>query len=166
MLTHQLNPNRWSCIATSFAMALDIPVAELIRRIGHDGSEIVSPAKEPAGRRGFHVQECVAVALTLGFAVTPIELFPVSEFEGGHEKVIAFPANATTPDGNWDRLRDHIESSRGVLAGQGSRTMHAVAYECGQLYDPDGPCYPYSQGACEQRHFCAKCLWRLDRIAK
>ena len=54
MLTQQYQPNRWSCMATAFAMALGIEVSKLIDSIGHDGSEIVEAnlELEPL-RRGF-----------------------------------------------------------------------------------------------------------------
>ena len=98
MIQLQHQPNRWSCMATAFAMALDIPVVEFINRIGHDGSEIVCPADEPGGRRGFHSQECITVALGFGLAATQIELFPASQFRGDHKKIIAFPADSKNLD--------------------------------------------------------------------
>lgn len=153
-------------MATAFAMALDVPVAELIDRIGHDGSEIVCPAEEPGGRRGFHSQECITVALSLGLAATQVELFPASLYRGDHKKVIAFPAGAKNLAGNWKRLHEHVRASRGVIAGRTSRHGHAVAYENGMLFDPDGTTYFFTQEACEHRHFYCQCLWRLDRITR
>src|SRR5688572_18522714 len=74
----QVKPNPWSCSITAFAMAIDRPVQELVDLIGHDGSEVVFKGyPEPTNRRGFHFQECIEACLHLGFAVTPIELFPV-----------------------------------------------------------------------------------------
>ena len=74
----QLKPNKWSCAVTAFAMALHVPVQELIQEIGHDGSEIVFPElEEPMRRRGFHSQELIYAAWKRGFTVTPIELMPV-----------------------------------------------------------------------------------------
>jgi hypothetical protein len=164
MLPPQLQPNRWSCVVTSFAMALGIKVDDLIKSVGHDGSEIVSPDQGPAGRRGFHVQECIEIAWLMGFAATEIELFPVSQLVNGHTKMILFPPDAANLDGNWDRFRSHVLSSRGVILGRGPNHGHAVAYENGLVSDPGGTQYHFTQGACEQRHFYCTSLWRLDRI--
>jgi hypothetical protein len=153
-------------MAASFAMALDIPVDEFIHMTGHDGSEIVCPAPEPGGRRGFHSQECISIAFALGFAVTEIELFPASQFPKDHKKMILFPADAVNLDGNWDRFTYHVHTSRGVIAGRSERCYHAVAYENGLITDPAGINYYFTQGACEQRHLYCQNLWRLDRISK
>lgn len=153
-------------MATSFAMALGISVAEMIQLIGHDGSEIIGPAPEPAGRRGFHPQECISIAIENEIAVTEIELFPANQYED-HKKVVVFPANAATLDGNWARFTSHVKSSRGVIAGRNERGVgHAVAYENGFVIDPSGPSYFFTQGACEQHHLYCHNLWRLDRIAQ
>jgi hypothetical protein len=164
MLTPQQQPNRWSCMATAFAIALGIPVEKLVEIIGHDGSEIISPAEEPHGRRGFSAQECIDVALSMGFACTQIELLPALDFPGGFRKLITFPHAATSVGGNWTRFTKHVSSSRGVIAGNGKRHGHAVAYENRLIYDPAGTSFHFTQGACEQRHFYCQMLWRMDRI--
>jgi hypothetical protein len=152
-------------MATAFAMAVDLPVEKLIEMIGHDGSEIISPAQEPAGRRGFSAQECISVALSLGFACTQIELFPGLVYPDGHKKMVVFPHDAKSLDGNWERFKQQIDSSRGVIAGNGQKHGHAVAYEHRTVYDPAGTHFIFTQGACEQRHFYCDKLWRLDRIS-
>ena len=64
----QKQPNRWSCLPTSFAMILDVDVNELIRKIGHDGSEILWPnLEEPYCRRAFHIEEIAMVCYGLGY---------------------------------------------------------------------------------------------------
>ena len=77
----------------AFAMALDMPVADLLAAIGHDGSEIAFPSlPEPLCRRCFHIQELVQVALARGFAATPVELFPVLQpTEAGPHKIGSLP---------------------------------------------------------------------------
>ena len=164
----QVKPNRWSCIPTSFAMALDIPVDEFIQAIGHDGSEIIGPAlAAPAGRRGFHEQECLTVAVTRGFACTPIEFTPASQFLDGQKRPIEFPAGAATFDGNRDRFSRHVNTSRGVVTGMSRRTRHAVAFDHGLICDPDtGAMYCFGFEDCESRGFYASTLWRVDRITQ
>lgn len=147
-------------MATAFAIALGIPVADLIRLIGHDGSEQVQPLPDPAGRRGFHSQECIGVALSLGWACTEIVLFPAQLFSNGATEAIKFAC-----EDNWQRFARHVSRSRGVIEGRVSNHGHAVAYENGLVLDPNGTTYPFSQGACELRHFYCTSLWRLDRTS-
>lgn len=157
-------------MATSFAIVLGIDVKHVLDEIGHDGSLIVNPElAEPNNRRGHHVQECIEACLTRGFAVTPVELFPRLGWAGRFPSMgmpytwdVHFGGNA---EGNWRRFLRHIETSRGVITGQGRSCGHAVAYEHGRVYDPDGGEYDYSRVACEARGFFTQCLWRLDPLA-
>ncbi|REJ65604.1 MAG: hypothetical protein DWQ31_16830 [Planctomycetota bacterium] len=166
----QTKPNPWSCIATAFAMALDIPVAEFFDLVGHDGIEKCFPAlAEPMCRRGLHVQECIAVCLGLGYAVTPVELFPVIQAtpnqnqtsHHGRTVVVTFGKSETD---NWQRFTSLIRSSVGVIQGAGRRCQHAVAYDHGTIFDPDGQQYLYSREACEARSFFTRTAWRVDLI--
>jgi len=156
----QLKPERWMCVPTAFAMALDVPVADLLAAVGHDGSKITFPGlPEPTCRRGFHIQELIAVALSRGFAVTPVELFPVIASADGR-----LTHTVLYPDNNWRRFTDAIRHSRGVIEGGGIRCGHTVAYDHGRIYDPDGPVYDYSRIACEGHQFYTRCAWRIDPI--
>ena len=65
---------------------------------------------------------------------------------------------------NWLRFENTIQNSTGVLEGTGRRCHHAVAYNHGTIFDPDGDQYPYSRTACESRGFVARCAWRIDPI--
>jgi len=160
----QFQPNRWSCLATSFAMALDIPVAQFFDLVGHDGSEILYPElPEPVCRRGIHVQEAIEVAWTLGYSSTPFELFPQSRTSpGGPTHVVKFPT------GNWDRFSSQIGCRKGVIEcvtqiGNG----HAVAFLENVIYDPASPIlYPWSRDAMEQRGLITRSLWCLEARAE
>jgi hypothetical protein len=153
----QIKPQRHLCLPTSFAMALDIPVAALLDEVGHDGSEIVFPdLPEPSCRRGFHVQELIDVALRRRFAVTPVELFPVLAHTDTRHRTLRLD--------NWWRFESVLRNSRGVLDGTGCHCGHAVAYDHGHIFDPDGRDYDYSRGACEARNFFTRCAWRFDNI--
>lgn len=108
---------------------------------------------------GFHPQELVHVCLNHGHAATRVELFPVLRATpDGAEHVVAYP------DDNWVRFTRVIEQSRGVIEGVGRRCGHAVAYEYGHIFDPDGCEYGYSRDACQQHGFFTQYLWRIDRI--
>ena len=147
----------------AFAMALDMPVADLLAAIGHDGSEIVFPSlPEPLCRQGIHNQELIQVALTRGLAVTPVELFPVLQPTevGPFRKIVLYP------DNNWRRFETAIQTSRGLIDGTGARLGHMVAYDYGRIFDPRGPVYDYSRLACEAHQFYTRCAWRIDPIGE
>ena len=147
----------------AFAMALDMPVGDLLAAIGHDGSEIVFPSlPEPLCRRCFHIQELIQVALSRRLAVTPVELFPTLQptDAGPFHKTVLYP------DNNWRRFEAVVQTSRGVIHGTGARLGHTVAYDHGRIYDPRGPVYDYSRLACEAHQFYTRCAWRIDPIGE
>jgi hypothetical protein len=155
----QLKSQRWMCLPTAFAMALDMPVAELLLAVGHDGSKIIFPGlDEPICRRGFHIQELIDIAVARSFAVTPIELCPVMQptEDSMLRHTVAYR------EGNWRRFTNTIAHSRGVIDGAGFRCGHSVAYDHGHIFDPDGPVYDYSRLACEAHRFYTRCAWRID----
>ena len=153
----------WMCMPLSFAMALDMPVADILAAIGHDGSAIVFPTlPEPQCRRCFHVQELIQVALSRGFAVTPVELFPVLQ----PTEVGPFHKTVLYRDNNWQRFEATIRASRGVMDGTGARFGHVVAYDQGRIYDPRGSVYDHSRLACEAHQFYTRCVWRIDPIGE
>jgi hypothetical protein len=159
----QQRPEPWMCMPLAFAMALDVPVADLLEAIGHDGSEIVFPnLPEPLCRRCFHVQELILVALSRGLAVTPVELFPVLQ----PTEVSHFRKTVLYPDNNWRRFEETLRASRGVIDGTGSRHGHTVAYDHGRIYDPKGCVYDYSRLAFEAHQFYTRCAWRIDTIGE
>ncbi len=141
-------------------MALDMPVADVIGEIGHDGSEIIRPGlPEPTCRRGFHPQELIHLCLNHGCAATRVELYPVlRSLPGSDEHLVVYA------DDNWVRFTRAIQQSRGVIEGVGRRCGHAVAYERGRIFDPDGCQYDYSREACQQRGFFTQHLWHIDKI--
>jgi hypothetical protein len=154
-------PERWMCLPTSFAMVLDLPLSAIFDEIGHDGSPITWPdLPEPLRRRGFHPQELVHVCLSHGHAATLVELYPVLRTTpDGSDYIIAYP------DDNWARFTRIIGHSRGVIEGVNHRRCgHAVAYEYGRIFDPEGCEYDYSPAACQQCDFFPQNLWRIDRI--
>jgi len=161
----QAKPTPWSCIGTAFAMVLDISVAEFFGLVGHDGSQIAFPTlPDPMARRGLHIQECIAACLRLGYAVTPVELFPVIQptTPGENNILVLFGEDESA---NWERFGQTIRTSTGVLEGVGRRCLHAVAYDHGTIFDPDGDQYVYSRPACESRGFHLRRAWRVDHLS-
>jgi hypothetical protein len=155
----QLKEKQWQCVPTAFATALDMTLADLLNEIGHDGSEIInSNLPEPFCRKGFHIQELIDACLRYGFAVTPVELYPVTKhYEyyysnfGTNEPVL------------WHRFYLAICSSKGVIECQcDDGKGHAVAYEHGKIYDPDG--YDYWISDLRTHHLTPICAWRIDQM--
>ncbi len=151
----QKKPERWQCAITSFAMVLDVPVADLIAEIGHDGGVFPLGLEQ---RRGFHMQELIDCCLKRGFAATPVEIFPVSL------DVIGRPY-AGHHLGQRDlnlRFYDTLYTTQGVIEGMGIRCGHMVAYDRGCIYDPDG--YEFSSADFNIYNFEPICAWRIDAI--
>jgi hypothetical protein len=134
---HQISPNRWSCLPTSFAMAYELPLEEVIQHIGHDGSEIIHPGlAESYKRRGFHPQELIEVGIDYGFHVTMIEPLPILTTVYGKQILIRGMNEAKIKMGKLFR------KFNGVLTG---KTMegrpHAVCWKDQRILDPNGQTY-------------------------
>jgi hypothetical protein len=118
----QIQPNRWSCILTAFAIILDIDQKDLIKEIGHDGSEEWWPtAKYPYNKRGFHIQELIDCCLRRSYAVTQIEPQPCV-FSPEENKIREI-------DLGEKRFQDILSNNIGVILGKtktGSR--HALSW--------------------------------------
>ena len=145
-------------------MALDISVADFFGLVGHDGSQIAFPTlSDPMSRRGVHIQECINACLALDYSVTPVELFPVIRATPPCDKkiVVLFGDDESA---NWRRFEHTIKTSAGVLEGAGRRCHHAVAFEHGTIFDPDGDRYSYSHPACISRGFHPRRAWRVDHL--
>lgn len=149
-------PDRWSCLATAFAMALEIPLHELISKIGHDGSEIWWPGQpEPQCRRAFHIQEMIDAALSCGYAVTEIQAAPATTPAlGVPYRRIPFSEG---------RVIAYLQGSRGVIdcmvrnTGRG----HAVAWDIDTCFDPNGRTLNENAMLCE---YMVKSFWMLSEI--
>jgi len=165
------SPERGLCLPTSFAMALGLPVKTVLERLGHDGKEVAFLGlPPPICWRGFHIQELIHVALELGYAATPVEVFPqiaAPRYDYANRPVIYGPGDA-----NWDRFTKIVATSRGVITGASilepaGVVGHAVAYENGTIFNPSGGTYEFTGEACCRPHnFFVQTAWRIDRIAE
>jgi hypothetical protein len=141
-------------------MAMGMSLESLLEQVGHDGSEIVFPwLPEPKCRRGFHIQEMIHVATRQGLSVTPYEIVPAIAasdstaqvkvlIDGSHDKRLAM----------FDVI---VNTNRGVITGQGLSCQHAVAFDCGRIYDPEGLKYQYTQENCLRTYFVTQCAWTI-----
>jgi len=114
--------NKRSCLLDSFAHIIRVRPEWLAMIIGHDGPE------------GFHSQECINVALGMGFAVTTVERKPVAQNpEDGSMRLVEF--NHQTAEGRFGWALCHTE---GVLMGRMPFTNkpHAVAWQDPWIHDP------------------------------
>jgi len=157
----QVQPERWQCAVTAFAMALAVPVTDLIGTVGHDGGEIIFPdLPEPTNRHGHSIYELIWAAIDMGYAVTPVPVYPGIK-----------PAPDSTCEHaigteirNWQRFRRHLHGSAGVIECYGPKGNHVVAYDHGRIFDPRGHEFHYLREVCEEKGLYTNCLWRVDRI--
>lgn len=129
----QISPNRWSCTLASFAMALDVPIAELADEVGHDGSEIIFPAlTDPQRRRAFHVQEFIAPCIRRNYA--PVIVEPAPCIGANLMYIYHLPTSEVL-------LTQLMTKFTGVIFGQIRGQMHACAWDKSICYDPAGYCH-------------------------
>ena len=132
-------PSSWSCAAAAAAMVFDCSIESMFRRIGHDGSEIIFPElRDPACRKGFHMQEIIDVALIWNYTMTPIELAPVQTPDGKNEFEITKFHLFKSPQLRYEY---YVKKTRGLIEGIASKFWHTVAYDRGKVYDSRGRIY-------------------------
>lgn len=106
--------NRWSCSVQAASKILGITTDELIKKIGHDGSQIVFPKlPEPMCRAGFHIQEIQDVAAKLGYMVMTIEARPVATPDGIHTREIYTDEYKLSERMHW-----YFDNFNGIAVGQ------------------------------------------------
>lgn len=143
-----LQPNRWSCLPTAFAIILHRYPCEIIEFLGHDGSEIIWPdLEEPYCRRAFHIQEMYWYALTQGYVFTPIEPRPCI-LPTGAKEMFEVPLLL-----DFESL---LHSTVGVLVGEHEGHRHAVAWDGEKVLDPMGYTYPIKDFGIEAYHIGIK----------
>lgn len=168
----QIMPERGLCLPTSFAMALDVPVADVLGRLNGWHMVAFPGLPEPLCWRGIHIQECIRIAQDMGFAVTPRELYPQiappRPLNPAGEPYENYPVALGD---NWETFNDVILVSCGVITGIRAVPFtgvvgHAVAYDHGFVYDPNGYEFPFSTEDCQVNNFFPQCAWRMDRLAE
>ena len=118
-MKHLIQPNRWTCLPTSFAMVLDVPFDLLLQDLGHDGSAIIDSSKpEPYNRQGFAPEEFVRVCYKYGYWCVPVY-------------------------DNVEWIDFMLKTYTGVVCGELTPGCpHAMAWDRISLYDPKGFVYP------------------------
>ena len=131
----QLQPSYWSCVPTAFAMLFDMPVDELIREIGHDGSEVLWPELESTDlrKRAFHPQECIDVGFKHDIILATIHVMPFTE----HYVTSLKPKAIWSEDDCLLRFYKYLDQYEGVMTGRTNFNLgHAVAWDRHNIYDP------------------------------
>lgn len=170
----QTKPNRWSCLATAMAMALDIDTEQFYELAGHDGSEIKFDwLPEPQQRRGFHIQEAIHVARQLGYSATPFELIPriapsytTPSRSGFQYSIPVHYGGGDDPEVN-KKIFDELLATTGVVECVTAHgNWHAVAFHNNQVYDPDGKTFPYSMENFYSRSLYPQRLWQVAKCSQ
>jgi hypothetical protein len=151
----QKQPNLWSCLPTSFAMAMNMEVEKLIQLIGHDGSEILFPdLEDPNGRKNFSPHEIILVALKLKYYVTSIPQEGILVYASNddlihHEELYKL---------SEEDLFTIMSTNSGVLTGENYHgRRHAVAWDGHMIHDPNG--YKYTRD-----RFLMDIFWAVGEI--
>ena len=120
-------------------MLLDLPIQQIIKEIGHDGSEILWP-NDPRPHMAFSMQEITDIAIRHRVALVPIHGYPVSVDSNDENPVPIFKDHEA-------RLIDHMTGNPGLITGYYSPDkFHLVAWDGAQVYDPmDGRIYNFDQ---------------------
>ncbi len=134
----QRKNEQWQCLPAAFAMALGCQQETIYEALGHDGGEVIwEDLAEPECRRSFHIQELIRFACAQGKAVTPVEVWPILATRDGRRVPITY--GDTEKPSNIASVLSVMETTTGVLEClTKSGRRHAVAYEKGRIYDPDG----------------------------
>jgi hypothetical protein len=126
------------CGPASLAMLLNLSVDEVIRLIGHDGSEIWYPKeRDPHRRRGFTTQEFIDVAFQQGYAM--MEILQPEAWDGQNldtrRLIDQFPFSRTFED----RILFYMNFAPGLVTGHYSAdSYHMAAWDntTRQIFDP------------------------------
>jgi hypothetical protein len=126
-------PNRWSCLPTSFAMTIECSIEQFITHIGHDGSvEYWPELPEPLNHRSFSLEECIRAAW-IGFNAM-YAIFP--------SKQVLYPTPSSQPL-IIELGREYIPYRNNVCVflGEINGNRHAVAWDGERIFDPNGTIY-------------------------
>jgi hypothetical protein len=149
----QLKPHPWACSITSLAMAIGVPVIELMALLGHDGSEVIWPnLPEPSNHRGFHSQELVHLAWRFGYTMTTFDVFPYILPTSGPGDPYPVILN-DDENANWHQFFEIIENRKGIIEGRSGRWHHSMCFDHGEIFNPDGGQFSYTRRESESRGF-------------
>jgi hypothetical protein len=130
--------NPYSCLVDALAILLEVNPSEIVKYIGHDGSQIIWPELEvPKNGRGFSIQELQDYLHNKHKKLlAPIDAMPGLRPTVEHSTYfITFPSTR-----EW-RFHTYQNRYDGILTGTNHRgNMHAWAVKSGKIIDPAGKC--------------------------
>lgn len=131
-MLRQLQPEKWMCFPTAFAIVLGIPVWDLLDEIGHDGSEVIAPKQQhPMDVRAFHPQELSMCCWRRDYLVMPFEFAPC--FNNPDTPETPFKIKRTTDE----EIQEIVSGNPGVMCGVNHNGHnHAIAWDGYKYYDP------------------------------
>ncbi len=136
-----IQENAWSCGVVSLAMLLKKSVPEIIKLIGHDGSEVCWPDETHEGKRvrGFGVQELKDAAFSQGIALLEIHACPAHTQPSGQGELLIYKDFEK-------RLDYYMSQGPGLIFGYYSPDMpHMVYWDGKMVHDPkDGSTYGFN----------------------
>jgi len=159
-------------------MVVDEDAEKFMERLGHDGSQIIfSHLEEPHCRRGHHIQEIIYWLFARGRTVTPIQMIPFIADPSGEMRPVPVRYQTAGSEAEVNRCGDEelifaenhrrfsnmLNSHRGVLEGiTPSGKRHAVAFDRGRIFDPDGKEYPFNSENCAANGFYPDIAWVVE----
>lgn len=153
----------WACLPASLAMVLDMSFEEVIRELGHSGDEFPYPESKTT-RKGFHIQECIDVAMMHGFSVTEIlAYFGSRPNPESTEQAPTMPLEEAIK-----RFHYYIaKCQRGIFSGlvrhpDKSISNHAAAWDGQLIYDPRGLSYEFNDAP--RKNFLPQTLWIFTKM--
>ena len=152
-----------NCLLHAVSKLTGLGYEECQKQIGHDGSERIGRYK-----RGYHFQEIIwKILVPGGYALTPFEPMPVSEWPDGNERVIVDEGALRVGTREAlisivKRTSEFFDTFTGLVEGVNANGKgHAYAVCNGMLYDQRGQ---HTLKEVADEGFCTKCLWKLDKV--
>jgi len=125
------------CLIYSLAMVLNTEPDEIIKHLGHDGLRKIYLTPKKWIYQGVHRQEAFYLAYQYyGVSLILFETDPKGIVEGN-----VIQLNNVCGKGISDCMINMMKHHKAVLIGQYKGKEHAVAYEEGCCYDPNGYIY-------------------------
>lgn len=128
--------NEPNCLVYAAAMVMKVDPEDIFTFAGHRGQEVWWPDQVGNKKlRGFHIQEIIEFGLDNGYALTPLELFPMSAPAGLNDQAKMIYDLPTCED-NFHVWLQHFNA---ILI----TPNHAVAWDSinQQCFDPNGRIY-------------------------
>lgn len=123
VMGHIQDTERMQCAACVAAMVMDINLSDMLLLLRHDGKEVLFQGEpSPFCYRGHHVQELMAVGLSLGYSWTMLEREPrvFTPDRMSRRQVFDYPQHP----GHLDRLALFTKDAHWLAWCPDSRLLH------------------------------------------